>query len=585
MNENQGDSSGVQLLPGRPGLTVTRNVACEARDGVTLRTDVYQPTEGGPYPVLLMRLPYDKTQAETIGYAHPAWYARQGYIVAVQDCRGRWQSDGEWYPFQYETTDGYDAIEWAARLPNSSNQVGMFGFSYAGATQLLPATARPPSLRSICPAFTGSQYYDGWTYNNGAFSLAFAASWATDLAQVRARRDRDDREYAELVAAFQSAPSWYPHLPLSDYPPLAGDAAPYFHDWLAHPTYDDYWSRWSIDEDYGRVSVPALHIAGWYDIFLNGSVRNFTGLQQSAGNETARRNQKLLIGPWMHLPWEPLGGAGDDEAGPHAIDNWQIRWFDQFLKDDETGVMDSPVTIFVLGERRWRDCSDWPPPEAVPTPFYLHSHGRANSVFGDGRLDRETPADEPPDVFSYDPAAPTLSQGGHSCCFPFVAPMGPANQGPSENVNGVLVYTTEPLGQDLTLMGEASVVLYAATSALDTDWTARLCYVDELGSSTNLQEGIVRARYRDSLVEPRLLTPWLVERYEITLGSVAMMIPAGYRIRVSISSSDFPQWDRNLNTGGPLFREGFTMAVVATQSVLHDDRYPSHIILPIVHDA
>jgi len=571
-------------LPGEPRVTIERNVPCQMRDGVTLFADVYRPDGEGPCPVILMRLPYDKTQAETVCYFHPSWYAAHGYLVAVQDCRGRWLSEGEWYPFRDEASDGYDTIEWAARLPGANGKVGMYGASYAGATQLLAATLRPPSLTTICPAVTASQYYEGWTYNGGALALAFAASWAINLAEDTARRRGDEAAQRRLATEFAEAYDHYGHLPLADFPPIAAqpDLAPYFRDWLAHPTDDDYWRRWSIDEDYGRITVPALHIAGWYDIFLSGTVKNFVGLQRGAGDDGARRAQKLLIGPYVHVPWVPVDGSLDATAGSLAIDDWHLRWFDQFLKGEERGVLDSPVTVYVMGENRWRDFADWPPPESRQIAWYLHSGGRANSMLGDGALSPEAPGSEPPDRFVANPAGPIPSLGGHSCCFSVAAPLGPADQAAAERLHGVLVYTSAPLGTDIDLIGDASVTLFAATSAADCDWTARLCRVDPAGLSTNLQEGILRARFRDSLSQPTPVAPHHVYRYEIPLGPLGVRLPAGHRLRLTVSSSDFPQWDRNLQTGGPLYQEGPGAMVVATQTVLHDLDYPSRLTLPVM---
>jgi uncharacterized protein len=575
-------SAGPHPFPGYPGVTVERNVPAVMRDGVALMADIYRPIEPGEYPVILMRLPYDKTSAENITYAHPAWYARHGYLVVTQDTRGRYASEGEWYPFKHEAEDGYDTIEWAARLAGANGKVGMYGFSYAGATQLLPATLRPPSLTTICPGMTASQYYDGWTYNQGAFALGFAASWAMSLGINNAKRRGDDGAMANYAAAFAGAMGWHWYLPHRTHPPLSTGDTSYFFDWLDHPTFDDYWRRWSIDEDYSRIDVPALHIAGWYDIFLAGTVKNFVSLQSKARNEEARQNQKLIIGPWFHIPWKPFVGQASDSASPNVVDDWQLSWFEQFLKGAYTGVTESPVTLFVMGEDRWRDLDSWPPANSVPTPLYFHSNGRANSAFGDGVLSSTPPVDESPDVFTYDPGIPNLSQGGHSCCFDFVAPMGPADQAPSEQFTQVLVYTTELLTDDMLLIGDVSIVLFAASSAVDTDWTARLCRVDEHGVSINLQEGIVRARFRDSLTEPSLIEPNRVYEYRIQLGPVGVRIPAGQRIRVSISSSDFPQWDRNMNTGGPLGEEGPSAGITATQVVLHDAEHQSHVVLPIL---
>jgi putative CocE/NonD family hydrolase len=577
--------SGCQPLAGFPGVLVERNVAAMMRDGVTLMADVYRPSEEGSYPVILIRLPYDKTGAENITYSHPAWYAKHGYIVVAQDNRGRYASEGEWYPFKHEAEDGHDTIEWAAKLPGSNGKVGMYGFSYAGATQLLPAVLRPPSLVTICPAMTGSQYYECWTYNGGAFALSFAASWAMSLGIGNAKKRGDSAAMGAYATAFAGSMGWHWYQPLTTHPPLQTGDTDYFFDWLAHPTYDDYWRQWSIDEDYSRIDLPALHVAGWYDVFLAGSVKNFVALQHHAGSDEAKANQKLIIGPWYHMPWKPFIGQSSDDAAPSVVDDWQLAWFDQFLKGQETGVMESPVMLFIMGEDRWQDFGEWPPARSTPTPIYLHSNGRANSAFGDGVLSSDAPRDEPSDIFTYDPGIPNLSQGGHSCCFDFVAPMGPANQEPSERSNGVLVYTTDPLRDDVLLIGDVSVVLYAASSAVDTDWTARLCRVDENGVSINLQEGIVRARFRESFAEPSLIEPNRIYEYRIALGPVGVRISAGHRIRLSVSSSDFPQWDRNMNTGGQLCAEGPHAAITATQVVLHNAEHPSHVILPIMKEA
>jgi putative CocE/NonD family hydrolase len=573
-----------QRLWGSLNVEVERDLSAPMRDGVTLFADVYRPAAGGPFPVILMRLPYDKQQAENVTYHHPAWYASHGYMVVVQDTRGRWRSHGEFYPFANERDDGRDSVEWAASLPGSSGRVGMYGFSYVGATQLQAALARPAGLATICPGMTGSQYYDGWAYDGGAFALAFNASWAAHLAMDTARKLGDDARTQQLQAAFLGAPTWYGHLPLKEHPPLAASGlAPYYFDWLAHPTDDDYWRRWSVEADYSRIDVPALHVGGWYDVFLGGTVKNFTGLRRLAGSERSRAAQKLVVGPWYHLPWSRVTGAVDfgAEAG-NVVDQWQLRWFDQFLRDRDTGVLDAPVTLFLMGANRWVDERSWPPEGVELCDYHLHSRGTANSAGGDGRLDPEPPGEEPPDVYTYDPLLPVPSAGGHSCCFPIIAPMGPADQGAVEGLNSVLVYTSQPLERDLTVVGPITATLFAASSAPDTDFTVKLCDVSPEGRSVNLQEGIVRARYRDSLTNPTLLQPDQVYEYRIELGPTANVFRAGHRIRIQVSSSDFPQWDRNLNTGGPLGEEGAARARVATQLVLHDQRHPSRVTLPVM---
>lgn len=571
----------VEKMPGWE-VTVQRDVPAVMRDGTTLLADVYRPAAESDLPVLLMRTIYDKRSGIPVfGSAHPAWFAARGYVVVVQDCRGRYSSEGKFYPYQHEIEDGYDSVEWAARLPGADGKVGMMGFSYVGATQLLAAIARPPSLASITPAFTASQYYDGWTYNGGALSLAFIGYWATLLALEEARRAGDLEGRLQLEAALGGAPIWYWSLPVAGYPPLQSPHAGFFKDWVEHCSYDDYWRRWSIDEDYSRVEVPALHLGGWYDVFLSGTVRNFTGVSEAGGGE-ARGRQKLLLGPWAHMPWTPVGRFGSaDGPSTREIDDWLIRWFDATLKGADNGVLDSPVTLFTLDGGR-RDFDAWPPPGTVMEDWFIHSGGQANSKFGDGTLDRTAPGDEPPDLYVHDPGVPVPSQGGHSCCFDHITPMGPADQHAAEVGRTVLVYTSEPLEEDVELAGEAHVTLFAATTAVDTDFAARLCVVDAEGRSVNLQEGILRARYRESLSEPSLLNPGEVYELRIELGPLGARVEAGSRLRLNIASSDFPQWDRNLNTGAVPLTDGTFDAVPATQTVLHNRSHPTRVTLPVL---
>jgi putative CocE/NonD family hydrolase len=571
----------VQVAITVPGVTVELDQPVPMRDGTILRADVYRPVEPGTYPVLLIRIPYDKTQSENVIYAHPSWYARHGYIVVCQDTRGRYKSDGVFYPFRHEAEDGFDTIEWCGRLAGSTGTVGTFGASYGGATQLLAATQCPPSLGTMIPTVTPSQYYEGWTYNQGAFALGFALSWALSLGVNAAQKRGDDAAASSFAVGFASSLDLDRSLPLDSIPTLDNQDTPYFKDWIAHPTYDEYWKQWSIDEDYSRIEVPVLHVAGWYDIFLSGSVKNFVGMRSSAGNEHARANQRLVIGPWYHIPWRVLGGVEVDVASPHAFDEWQIDWFDRQLKSEPVVDADAPVRLYILREGRWRDFDAWPPSGTKPINVYLHSGGRANSAFGDGSLSCTKPASELPDVYAYDPVGPLPGPGGHSCCFPNVAPMGPLDQEPREVNNGVLIYTSEPLAEPMWLIGDMTATIYAATTAVDTDYAVRLCVVDNAGISTNIQEGIVRARYRDSLSKPTLLEPGKIYRYEIPLGPVGVKLESGERLRVQVTSNDFPQWDRNMNTGNSPSSEGLSSAIVATQAVYHDADHPSWVSLPV----
>lgn len=568
-----------------PGLVVERDVPVKMRDGTILSADIYRPGEDDSYPVIVMRLPYDKTQAQVNTYAHPAWYAQQGYIVVVQDTRGRWSSEGEFYPFQDESNDTYDTVEWAAALPGSNGRVGMYGFSYAGATQLLGAVARPPHLACICPALTGSQYYDGWAYNGGAFALAFNLSWAARLAMDTSRRKGHDRLEQDLWNIFLNASSYARSMPLSSFEPLSReDIAPFYFDWLEHPDYDDYWRRWSIDERYDRVATPALHVAGWYDIFRDGNIKNFQGLREQAETNEARQGQKLIIGPWYHAPWAETVGQIDFGADArNFIDDVQLRWFDYWLKSDPNGLLDEPpVSAFIMGDNRWETFSDWPPPGVEYQTIYLHSHGRANSLNGDGTLSCDKPADEPYDIYTYDPQTPVPSLGGHSCCNFTVSPMGPQDQRAVENMNSVLVYTSDLIDQELLVAGPVSVDLWFSTSVVDTDFTAKLVDVFPDKRAINLTEGIVRTRYRDSLESPSLIQPHQVYGITIELGNTCNLFKQGHRIRLEVSSSNFPHWDRNSNSGNLISRDTFADFVVATQVVFHDANRPSCLRLPVL---
>jgi uncharacterized protein len=565
-----------ETVPGLAEVRVERDVECRMRDGTVLRADVYRPVAGGDRPVLLHRSPYDKQIAQSdLAYPHPAWYAAHGYVVVAQDVRGRWRSDGDFYPFLHEADDGWDTVEWAARLPGCDGRVAMYGFSYSGATQLLAAAGGPPSLAAVCPALTASQFYEGWTYRGGALAQAFVSSWAAYLATGEAVRRGDNDTLEGLDAALLHAQEHFWADPAA-FPHLAGGLADYYRDWLAHPTYDDYWRRWSIDTDYGRLEVPALHIGGLYDSFLSGTVRNFVGMRRGASGDHARERQKLLIAPFTHMPWWPVWDA-HAAGGANAVDDWQLRYLAEVLDGRESGVFDHPVTAWVLGHG-WRDFGDWPPPEASATDLFLHSGGRANTAFGDGSLSEEAPAGEQPDFYTYHPAVPAPTAGGHSCCVDTLTPMGPARQAERERQRGVLVYTSAPFPADLDVVGDVTLTLHAVTSTTDTDWTSRLCLVDSEGSSRNLQEGVLRAAFRESASDPSPVRPGQPYKYRIDLGPVSARVPAGSRLRLQVSSSDFPQWARNMNTGWPP-QPGIQ---VATQTVLHDDAHPSRLTVPLV---
>jgi putative CocE/NonD family hydrolase len=580
-------SAHAQTPKGPCNVTKQVDVAAKMRDGVTLLADVYRPTEPGSYPVILMRLPYDKTTAQTYVYAPPEFYASQCYIVAIQDVRGQYASQGTFYAFRNEMNDGYDSVEWAAALPDSSGKVGMYGFSYVGATQWLAAVMQPPHLAAIVPAMTSSDYYDGWSYEGGAWSLAFEESWPVfTIAMVSARRTGDQATVARIADAASKISQTYNRLPLNDYPwlsPGVPAVAGYFYDWLAHDTWDDYWQQWSIRKRYGRVQVPVLNYGGWYDVFLNGTTENFAGMRGGGGSDVARSAARLVIGPYIHFPWtSKLNGIDFGPEAANPIDGLQLAWFDHWLKGKDNGADRAPaVRVFVMGANRWREATDWPIPGTRFTKYYLRSLGEANTQFGNGRLDADAPAaDEPADHYRYDPADPVPSRGGHSCCTPDVAPVGPFDQAEIEQRADVLVYSTPVLQQPVEVTGPISVTLFATSSAVDTDWTAKLVDVYPDGRAINLNNSIIRARYRDSLEHTSPITPGQTYKYVFNIWPTSNVFLPGHKIRLEISSSNFPHYDRNPNTGHPFGVDAATQP--ADQTIHHDAQHASFVMLPVI---
>lgn len=561
-------------------VTVQLDVPCTMRDGTVLRADVYQPRDGDNYPVLLLRIPYDKKIAQTIVYQHPIWYAKHGYTVVVQDVRGRYTSEGRFDPLRTEAEDGYDAVQWAASLPRTSGKVGMYGFSYAGATQLLAATQRPPALACMVPGFTGSDYYDGWTYKGGALHHAFIISWVIQLLAIPDALKQAKGDLAvRLAEQINNFPGLYWTQPLKDFPLLKGTGvADYFFDWLQHDTRDGYWQSISLESRYPTIDVPCLHVGGWYDTFIEGTLKNFTSL-----THLGTRMQRLLVGPWAHLPWSRVAGVRNfGQDADSLVDLAQLRWFDYWLKHTDNGVGDeAPVRVFTMGENRWHDAAAWPPLGGKTEEWFLHSDGRANSLSGDGQLSQEAPVEEPMDIYVYNPLAPIPSRGGASCCDASVTPMGSFEQTPIELRNDVLVYSSRALEQDCRVNGAVEVELYAASSAVDTDWTVKLVDVDEAGAAYNLCDGILRARFRDGFQHPKPLEPDQVYRYRIQVGSTSYLFKRGHRIRLEIASSNFPAHDINTNTGDRVQDALLLTAEVATQRIYHDRARASRLLLPV----
>ena len=573
-------------------IQVEFDVPVPMRDGARLFADLYRPAGGGACPVLLQRTPYDKSSpgAES-GRLDTIRAARAGYAVVIQDVRGRYRSEGEFYAFVNESRDGYDTVEWAAAQSWSTGRVAMYGGSYVGATQWLAAIAKPPHLCAIAPSVTSHDYYEGWTYQGGALQLNFALSWALGLALFNAehleRRLGDlGEEIAGLTRALDHFDEAARHLPLETQPAFARrDLAPYYQDWLAHPENDDYWRRWNVASRHHTLDLPALHCGGWYDIFLGGTLRNFAGMCENAASEAARAGQRLIIGPWYHdRPDARIGevdfGVDADGAGVD-LDGRALRFFDRWLRDEDGGYSEeAPIDLFVMGANEWRKEREWPPARARFIRHFLHSGGRAQTFSGDGVLDTSGPGAEPPDHFLFDPRDPVPTHGGALCCHGAQVPYGAFDQREVERRSDVLVYTSTALDAPVEVTGPVTLTLYAASSAPDTDFTAKLVDVAPCGRAINLCDGIVRARYRNSTSRAEPISPGRVYEYRIDLGATGNRFLPGHRIRVEISSSNFPRFDRNPNTGTPARREEDLRPAV--QTILHDERHPSHLTLPVV---
>jgi uncharacterized protein len=542
-------------------VLIQEGVPVKMRDGVTLAADIYRPDAPGQFPVLLQRTPYNRA-----GAAEPSRIASHGYVVVMQDTRGRFGSQGEFYPFRYESQDGYDTIEWAAALPYSDGKVGTFGGSYVGATQMLAAMAAPPHLVAIFPYVTASEYYDGWTYQSGVLEQWFTSSWSSGLAIDTLRRKTDK---------MLNPKQWAADLPVDSYRmlelPAVSELAPYFRDWVAHDTEDEYWRAWKISDHYAGMNVKALHAGGWHDIFLKGTLQNYIGMRKAS---PAAAGQRLMIGPWAHADTSPEGKIGDVTFGKSAVldmDGAIIAWSDYALKGVQNEYASgAPVRIFVLGENVWRDEQEFPLARTEYRNFYLRP----------GALGAETAKDDAPEEFVYDPSNPVPTIGGRLCCGNNQLPPGPADQRANEGRSDVLVFSTPPLEKDLEVTGFIRAKIFAATSAADTDFTALLADVDPSGYSRFLTDGIVRARFRNSTSKAEAVEPGKVYAYDIDLWATSNVFKAGHRVRLYVSSSNFPRFARNPNTGEPAGKA--SRLVLARQKIYHDAQHPSALVLPVI---
>jgi putative CocE/NonD family hydrolase len=564
-------------------VSVKRNVEVPMRDGTPLKTDVYLPQTEARFPLILIRTPYKKDVEEL----KANYYARRGYAVAVQNCRGRFGSSGTWEPFIHEAKDGHDAIEWLAKQPWCNGKVGMIGGSYLGWVQWWAARERPPHLVTIIPNVSPPDPFYNLPYEYGVFFLQPAIWWAEVL---------DKEATADISGAAMSSimEKKYQKL-LRDLPVIdldkkvLGRENPFWRKWIAHPVNDDYWAQANFLDSLKDVRLPVFHQSGWFDGDGIGSKLNY--LRMAA---CGHPNQKLILGPWGHTDEAITGRMGDHDFGPDAIldlERAYLRWFDYWLKGIDNGIIREPlVRIFVMGSNQWLEGKTYPLPETRFEKWYLSGSGHANTSKGDGRFSAELPpADAPADHYTYDPGDPTPRPDFYE------EPDEPTKvQSVEEKLKAaeayhlqvtqsrkdILVYTSEPMRQPLTFAGPLSAVLYASSSARDTDWFMRLIEVDKAGKLFPLVEGKIRARFRRSTQTPELLEPNKVYEYTLDLWQTGITIPSGHRLRVEVASASFPLFSRNLNTGG--HNEIETRYVKADQAIYHNQQYPSHVLLPVI---
>lgn len=539
-------------------------------DGVELATDVWLPDGPGPFPVLLTRTPYHRRGL--LGLARR--YTALGYAYVVQDTRGKYDSTGRFRPLVYEAVDGQATIDWVANQNWCNGRIGLVGRSYLGIVQIPAAAGGHEALKCMVPGIAPNAFFSDWIRYDGCFALANAVRWPMTHAVCRTQPQTDHFTWEELYALGS----------LEEIEERAGYAAPELRQWVKHDTYDEYWQAVDQRRMYENVCVAGLHVAGWFDHISRGQFEAFAGIGERGASEDARSGQRLFVGPWGHMN---LGQRkyGDWDFGPQAeldVMAYEQRFIDLWLKDIDDGITEeAPVRVFLMGPNRWINLSHWPPSEAAHQAWYLRSGGRANSIGGDGRLDREVPGDEPPDRYSYDPTDPVPTRGGP--IYWGLGALGPVDQRPILGRQDVLYYRSPILQAPLAVMGEPALDLWVSSSAPDTDFIAKLCVVEPGGRVIVLTIGSLRCRYRESWSEPKPLEPGQAARLHIRLGHIAYVYPPGSRIALMVTSSSFPRILPHPNTMAPTWAEKSPQKAV--NEVLHSGQCASRLLLPVVEDG
>ena len=544
----------------------TETVSVPMRDGIKLATDVYRDENVKQAPVILMRTPYDRTKQKGLGER----WVKAGYIFVAQDCRGTRESEGVIAPYNNEGQDGFDTIEWITRQSWCSGRVGMTGGSYVGAVQWQAAVEHPPGLVAIAPQATWSSFYRN-LYLGGAVRLSLISGWLAGNTPKPEGAKAADMNEALL------------RLPLSDVDEAIGWSMPWLDAYLTNPEPNGFWTRLDLTDELPSLKMPALHVVGYYDYFSRESVGNFMIMQKLAHDPKTRQQQRLILGPWDH---GTVGKSmvGEVDFGPTAIvDTYaiQLDWFDRHLKQDPAAIAKPipRVRYFSMGDNVWHDSQTWPPEGFVATSFYLRSDKKANTRSGSGKLYRQSPTgEEPVDMFRADPANPVPACPVTETRPVKAAVWGPVDQSALEDRDDVLVYTSDVLTEPLSFAGNVEAKLFVSADTPDADWAVKLVDVRPDGYAQNIATGILRGRYRDSLLQPSPLEPGKIYEITVDLGPCAATIATGHRLRVDICGSLFPLYDRNPNTGeGPFGAK----TLVSTESVYHTPLKASRIVLPV----
>ena len=582
-------------------VLVEKNVEAVMRDGAVLRADVYRPAGDGRYPVLLQRTPYNKEMLRlTAMTLDPLRAAAAGYAVIIQDVRSRFASDGDVFePYVHEERDGFDTVDWASGLRYCNGRVGCYGLSYMGGTSWLCAVSGHEAVRAISPTTAPNDFWRKHLWRDGAFCWGTAITWSLRsigmAALVRAGHEPAElgRRMVELVDAYDDFDAIAKTRPLRDFAPARPDDpgfVPFFYDFLAHPQPDSWTDARLVHDRHSEVRAPSLIIAGWHDFLLGSDLEHFEQMRQNGGSKEARAHTRLVVGPWSHGMFS--SAVGELDCGMRAngffldlredLTRLQLRWFDRWLKDEDNGIDREPAArLFVQGLDRWRSEEAWPLARAVDTPWYLRAGGALSLDPPESPGRPCAAANGGSDSYVYDPDDPCPTCGG-ALLMPYHFRAGPVDQRPIMDRRDVRAYTSEPLEREVEVTGNVRVVLHASTSAPDTDWVVKLCDVHPDGRTFNVCDGVLRASHH-ARVTGQEIVPGRIVEWEIDLWATSMVFGAGHRLRLLVTSSDFPRYDRNPNTGEQ--PSVAASSAPALQRIYRDAAHPSHIVLPVVARA